>query len=232
MAFLVASCYIAGHCLVAMNSTGTGAGVLKRYSWFVIAYSLIMFPSVLDYLIIAVFSYRSTPIIAELSIFFKSAAGLVLSTIRLTDPIVIAEFKRAFGARRSSTLEPVYTSQLLSDPSEISVCEIETHQDFIYNWIFQDVVSDTLQSTLSSICLSLKHLAPANQTLKFDNLVAWNLFYYKQTNTWEISPEDVLDLSPQYLGSLAEPVRIIEHAPVIFAHLRHLDHISNDELAQ
>mmetsp|Transcript_29958 Transcript_29958/g.53161 ORF Transcript_29958/g.53161 Transcript_29958/m.53161 type:complete len:650 (+) Transcript_29958:31-1980(+) len=227
LVYLVTSCYIALDCIVRMSYAGVGAGILKRYSWFVVAFSMIMLPSVLDYVILVIFSIPNTPYLEEVSIVLKSAGGLILSSIRLTDPILISEFKRTFAGRRRSTLEP-----LLNDPSDLSGHEIEKPQDFIYNWFFQDVISETLQSTLSSICLSLKHLMSSESSIKFDNLIAWNLFYYKQTNTWDISPEDVKDLSPQYAQCLTEPVRIVEYAPAIFAHLRHLDQISNDELVQ
>jgi hypothetical protein len=191
-----------------------------------------MLPSVLDFLCKDFFPQQQTPGLVQLAIVMQSAAGLVLSTIRLTDPIVLSELRKALGARRSSLIELVSPSQLLPEPSDWSGQDPEPQQDFFYNCFFEDAVSETLLSTLASICLTLTHLAPSEQSVQFDRLAAWNLFNYKQVNTWEISPDDVKELSPQFSNSFTEPVRITEYAPVIFAHLRHLDHISNEELAE
>lgn len=192
-----------------------------------------MLPTVLDFLCKDFFPQQQTPGLVQLAIVMQSAAGLVLSTIRLTDPIVLSELRKALGARRSSTLiEPVSPTQLLPEPSDWSGQDTEPQQDFFYNCFFEDAVSETLLSTLASICLTLTHLAPSEQTVRFDNLTVRNLFNYKQVNTWEISPDDVKELSPQFSNSFTEPVRITEYAPVIFAHLRNLDHISNEELAE
>lgn len=211
--------------------------VYMRYAVFVTVYCVMMGVQAIDWFLEAGVIGVQSDWLHRLGLVVSCCLGMITGMIRLSDYAIIDYFKR--HGRRVSLEEPFLLDTHESvDMSNASFSELTTG---VPTGTINDMENELLYNTILSLYITLGTPSPPDiyYLQYFDTPTPWTPYLYKQQNTWELTKEDILHnhaLDSELLDECNRysvhnyHCKIVEYAPIVFAHLRYKDGLCRSEL--